>query len=414
MVPRLRLGSPARRYMRGLTARRGLTTGYGSVHAFGRYQIRQEADVFDTSGTEVVYHVFHDFVLRPRVGFDVNDILVLFRRLVEKILHLLGKLIGGGTERRVPRAQIDISIARHVYDHGIFRVGLLHLPGVLPFVEVDVQRLAEHRRDYHENNQQHEHHVHHGCDVDVGYRRRRLLLFHINSSKGAGGGWPALPATCRRSLLQLARTSLPVYSRPRLAAFEEVIDQLRTGVAHLHVKGVDAVGEVVEHPDGRNSDEQTDSGCNQRFRNTLGNSADAGGLVGRNSRERVDDADNGSEQADEGRCGTDGGQGADAALQLGMHDGFGAIEGALGGLDLLTRNFRTQLMSAKLLQTGDDNFGQMALVVDIGDFDGLVQLAIAKSARDGGGELARLLASGAVRQEAVDHHTYRPGRHQEQ
>src|SRR6266567_3696320 len=41
---------------------------------------------------------------------------------------------------------------------------------------------------------------------------------------------------------------LPVYSHPRLTAFEEVVDQLRAGVTHLHVKSVNAVGEVVEHP----------------------------------------------------------------------------------------------------------------------------------------------------------------------
>ena len=44
---------------------------------------------------------------------------------------------------------------------------------------------------------------------------------------------------------------------PRLLRpLEEIVDQLRARVAHFHVERLNAVGEVVEHPDGRDSDEQ--------------------------------------------------------------------------------------------------------------------------------------------------------------
>src|SRR6266567_3696322 len=207
MIPRASAWGPrSRYYRRGLTARRRFSTADGPVHGLVWYQIRQEADIFNTRRSEVVHYVLHVLVLRPGVGLDVNDGLVLFRRLLKKIFHLRDELLGCGA--RVPGAQVEISIARHCHDHGVFRVGLCHLSGVLPLVELDGDRLAKHRRDHHENNQQHEHHVHHRCDIDVGYGRRRLFLLHINSSKEAGGGWPVLPATCRRSLVQLARTCL--------------------------------------------------------------------------------------------------------------------------------------------------------------------------------------------------------------
>ena len=54
---------------------------------------------------------------------------------------------------------------------------------------------------------------------------------------------------------------------------------------------------------------------------------------------------------------------ADAALQFGVNDGFGAFQSALGGFDLFTRNLRADLMRLEFLQTGHDDLRQMALLV---------------------------------------------------
>ena len=58
----------------------------------------------------------------------------------------------------------------------------------------------------------------------------------------------------------------------------------------------------------------------------IGDRGQTGGLLSRNARERVDDADHRSEQSDEGGRGTDGREAADAALQFGVHDGFSTIQ----------------------------------------------------------------------------------------
>src|SRR5215467_4787627 len=58
-----------------------------------------------------------------------------------------------------------------------------------------------------------------------------------------------------------------------LGPLQEVVDQLGARVAHLHVKGLNLVGEIVEGPDGGESNEQTDSGGDQRFGNTSGHRA---------------------------------------------------------------------------------------------------------------------------------------------
>src|ERR1700749_4304857 len=86
---------------------------------------------------------------------------------------------------------------------------------------------------------------------------------------------------------------------PDLAALEEVVEQFRTGVAHFHVKGVYATREVVERPDSRNGHEQTDSGGHEGFGNTTGDGADARRLLSGHRLERVDDANDGTEQTDE-------------------------------------------------------------------------------------------------------------------
>ena len=89
-----------------------------------------------------------------------------------------------------------------------------------------------------------------------------------------------------------------------------------------------------------NSHEQTDGGGDQGFRNTARDRAQTGRLFLRNALERVDDADDGSEQSHEGSGRTDGRQGRNALLQLGVNDGFGAFQSALGSFDFFTRYFR--------------------------------------------------------------------------
>ena len=70
----------------------------------------------------------------------------------------------------------------------------------------------------------------------------------------------------------------------------------------------------------------------QGFRNTAGDRADTGRLLGGDLLEGVQNADDRSEQSDERRRRADGGQTAQAALQLGVDDGFGALQSALAEL----------------------------------------------------------------------------------
>src|SRR5579862_5861590 len=100
-----------------------------------------------------------------------------------------------------------------------------------------------------------------------------------------------------------------------LRPLQEIIDQFGAGIVHLDVESFHAVGEVVVHPHGRDSHQQTDGGGDQRFRNTAGDSRQTGRLGGRNSFERVDDADHRSQQSNEGRGGGDGCQSGNTALE---------------------------------------------------------------------------------------------------
>src|ERR1700704_4791185 len=76
---------------------------------------------------------------------------------------------------------------------------------------------------------------------------------------------------------------------------DEVVDELRRGVVHLHVEALDAAGQVVVEPDRRNRDDQTERGLDERFRNTHRDGADAGRPAGADALERVDNADHGAE-----------------------------------------------------------------------------------------------------------------------
>src|SRR5262249_2009262 len=149
-------------------------------------------------------------------------------------------------------------------------------------------------------------------------------------------------------------------------------------------------------------------------RNTAGDRAQTGRLLVRNSLERVDDADHRAEQTHERGRRTDGCQTANAALQFGVYDGFGAIQSALRRFDLFTRNFRADLMRLELLQTGDDDLRQVRLLEPVGNLHCFFELAFAQSAGHGRGKLTRLLTRRAVGHQAIDHDADGVGGHDEQ
>ena len=70
--------------------------------------------------------------------------------------------------------------------------------------------------------------------------------------------------------------------------------------------------------------------------------------------------------------------------------------------------------SAELLQAGGHDFGQVRLLVAVGDLDRFFELAVLQRAGNLGRELARLLAGGGEVQVTVDHHGERPDRLDEQ
>src|SRR5215831_20118639 len=82
----------------------------------------------------------------------------------------------------------------------------------------------------------------------------------------------------------------------RSATLQEVVNQLAGAVVHFHVEGFHLAGEVVEHHDGGNRDEQSDGRGHQRFRNTAGDGAQTGGLLRRDFLEGVQNADHRSQQ----------------------------------------------------------------------------------------------------------------------
>src|SRR5271156_2968579 len=110
---------------------------------------------------------------------------------------------------------------------------------------------------------------------------------------------PPAPST-RGSIIQFplpyGRGSVSALAgRAALAALQEVVDQLGTGVAHFHVESLDPTGEIVVRPHRGHGHEKTDSGGDESFGNTAGHRAQTGRLLRRNALERVDDAGDGAE-----------------------------------------------------------------------------------------------------------------------
>jgi hypothetical protein len=94
-----------------------------------------------------------------------------------------------------------------------------------------------------------------------------------------------------------------------------------------------------------------------------------------------------------------------------VYYGFGALESPLRGFDLFTRDFRAALMSLELLQTGDNYFRQVALLVTIRNLDCLVEFALTQRAGYGRSKCAALLLGGIEGHQTIDHDADGPGRH---
>src|SRR5882762_65135 len=287
----------------------------------------------------------------------------------ETILNCRGQFFLGGSGV----AHVDGTVAGDGDNDGIVLVRVFHVSRIIGRSQIHRLRLLQHGRDHHKDDQQDEHDVGHGNDV--GGR-------HLST-----GLW----------LVSHGRLLL------RAAAQDEVVDELHRGVVHLDVEGFYFVGEVVVSPDGGDGHEETEGGGDERFGDTAGDGGKTGGLVRRDAFKRVQDADDRAEETDEGGGRADGGEGRKPALHLGMDDGDGALQTALGSVnDVGVRNLLRGRL--ELGEAGGDNLGDVALLIAFGNGDGFVELAFLEGAGHLLHEDTGLLARRAVHQGAVNHH----------
>src|ERR1035441_1997233 len=130
--------------------------GGSSLCLFG-----QQTNIIHAGGAHVVHHVHHGAVFGASVGFD-KDPLVHF--IGQAVLHFGGELVGGN----LIGAKEDLPVTHDGHQQGIFLVRVGHGRWAIHPGHVHAHALLQHGRDDQENDEQHQHHVHHGGDVDVG------------------------------------------------------------------------------------------------------------------------------------------------------------------------------------------------------------------------------------------------------
>src|SRR5688572_8582976 len=120
--------------------------------------------------------------------------------------------------------------------------------------------------------------------------------------------------------------------RARLV-LDEVVDQLRRRVRHLHLETLDLAHEVVVHPHRGDGDEQPERGRCQGLGDPGRHGAETAGTGEGHASESVDDADDSPEQTDERRGRGDRGQVGEALLHLRAGHERLALDGPPPGLD---------------------------------------------------------------------------------
>src|SRR5207244_7532076 len=165
---------------------------------------------------------------------------------------------------------------------------------------------------------------------------RTIMMSAIGVTLMSAIAPPFLPPTAIAMANSLrAAAGRPAAVRPRglRALLDEVVEQLRAGVVHLHVEALDLAREVVVRPHRRHRHEQAEGGGDERLRDTGRDGGDAARAGEGHAREGVDDPEGGAEQPHERRGGPDGGQARQPALEVSQVHGRRALDGPLGRVD---------------------------------------------------------------------------------
>jgi len=188
----------------------------------------------------------------------------------------------------------------------------------------------------------------------------------------------------------------------RAAAQDEVVDELHEEFVHLDVEGFYFVGEVVVSPDGGDGNEETEGGGDERFGDTAGDGGKTGGLVRRDALNAFKMPTTVPKRPTNGAVEPMVSEGESPRFNLGMDDGDGALQTALGSVN--------DVGSETCCEADWNSERPVATTLAMWLFllrsaigDGFVELAVLESAGHLLHEDARLLASRAVHEEAIDH-----------
>src|SRR5690349_5936101 len=173
---------------------------------------------------------------------------------------------------------------------------------------------------------------------------------------------------------------------PELAshALDQVVDQFLRGVGHLDRQVLDLGREVVVRPHRRNRDHETERRGDQCLGDTGRDARQAAGrALRRHAHERVHDTHRGAQQADERRRRADGAEHAEAALEFGKDDQHLTLHRPLGRVDVGGGDGGA--VTQQRLHFGQrlaQHAGDVALLVLLGQRDGLVQVLFLNRARE--------------------------------
>src|ERR1700722_2961612 len=123
--------------------------------------LSEQAEIVNPGGANSVHNFDYAAKVGAHVGFDIH--LLVLRIARQAILHFCGE----GVRCNLVAAKVNRAVPRNGDQHRVFFVGVLHRCRIVDLSHVDADAFLQHGRDHHEDDQQDQHHVHHGRDVNV-------------------------------------------------------------------------------------------------------------------------------------------------------------------------------------------------------------------------------------------------------